>query len=299
MCIRDRNTVQETGGRFRPISPYIQDNWKITSKLTLDLGLRWDYYPTYTEAHNVLSFFNPTLTNPITNTPGAIQYAGNGANTCNCSTPVSNYMKNFGPRLGLAYQIDPKTVIRASYGVMYTHGNGVGGSAISRTGTGTLGFSASPSDSSNTSTFLSSAPFPAFPAYIAATGTASGNGYGTGYTTTAGYTGSPSTVGYGDPYLGGRAPQYINYTLGIQHQWTDNFTTTMSYVGSQGHFLITDGGNPRGYYSDQLDPKYLSLGSCLSTAVNKLATSTNAAGQNCAAIDPIATPAWFLSLIHI
>ena len=288
-----QNTVQETGGRFRPISPYIQDNWKITSKLTLDLGLRWDYYPTYTEAHNVLSFFNPTLTNPITNTPGAIQYAGNGANTCNCSTPVSNYMKNFGPRLGLAYQIDPKTVIRASYGVMYTHGNGVGGSAISRTGTGTLGFSASPSDSSNTSTFLSSAPFPAFPAYIAATGTASGNGYGTGYTTTAGYTGSPSTVGYGDPYLGGRAPQYINYTLGIQHQWTDNFTTTMSYVGSQGHFLITDGGNPRGYYSDQLDPKYLSLGSCLSTAVNKLATSTNAAGQNCAAIDPIATPAWF------
>ena len=173
------------GGRFRPISPYIQDNWKITSKLTLNLGLRWDYYPTYTEAHNVLSFFNPTLTNPITNTPGAIQYAGNGANTCNCSTPVSNYMKNFGPRLGLAYQIDPKTVIRASYGVMYTHGNGVGGSAISRTGTGTLGFSASPSDSSNTSTFLSSAPFPAFPAYIAATGTASGNGYGTGYTTTA------------------------------------------------------------------------------------------------------------------
>jgi len=287
-----QNTVQETGGRFRPISPYIQDNWKVSSKLTLDLGVRWDYYPTYTEKNNVLSFFNPTLTNPITGAPGAIQYAGSGANTCNCSTPVNNYYKNIGPRLGLAYQVDPKTVIRASYGVMYTHGNGVGGSAISRTGTGTLGFSAGPSFSSNTSTFLSTAPFPAFPAFIAATGVASGNGYGTGYTTTAGYTGSPSSIGYGDPYLGGRAPQYINYTFGIQHQWTDNFTTTMSYVGSQGHFLITDGGNARGFYSDQLDPAYLSLGACLSAAVNKLTTTTYN-GQNCATITPVATPAYF------
>jgi outer membrane receptor protein involved in Fe transport len=37
------SSVPETGGRFRPISPYIQDNWKVTSRLTLDIGLRWDY----------------------------------------------------------------------------------------------------------------------------------------------------------------------------------------------------------------------------------------------------------------
>jgi hypothetical protein len=287
-----QNLVQETGGRFRPISPYVQDNWKVTEKLTLDLGLRWDYFPPYTETHNVLSFFNPSLTNPLTGAAGALQYAGNGANTCNCATNVHTYFKNFGPRLGAAYQIDSKTVVRASYGVMYAHGNGVGGSAISRTGTGTLGFTASPSFASNTSTYQSTAPFPAFPAYIPAAGVASGNGYGTGYTTTTGYTGSPSTVGYGDPYYGGRAPEYINYTLGIQHQWTENFTTTMSYVGSQGHFLITDGGNARGFYADQLDPKYLYLGSCLGAAVNKQTTTTYN-GQNCATIDPIATPAYF------
>jgi hypothetical protein len=292
-----QNTVQETGGRFRPISPYVQDNWKVSSKLTLDLGLRWDYYPTYTEAHNVLSFFNPNLTNPITNSLGAIQYAGSGANTCNCSTPVSNYYKNFGPRLGFAYQPDPKTVLRGSYGVMYTHGNGVGGSAISRTGTGTLGFSAAPSFSSNTSTYLSTAPFPAFPAYTPATGVASGNAYGTGYTTTAGYTSTPQSIGYGDPYYGGRAPQYINYTLGVQHQWTENFTTTMSYVGSEGHFLITDGGNARGFQADQLNPTYLPLGSCLGAAISKLATTTNSLnGQNCAtqlAGAGITVPSWF------
>jgi hypothetical protein len=287
-----QNLIQETGGRFRPISPYIQDNWKVSSKLTLDLGLRWDYFPPYTEAHNVLSFFNPTLPNPESLVPGALQYAGNGANTCNCATNVKTYMKNFGPRLGAAYQIDQNTVVRASFGMMYAHGNGVGGSAISRTGTGTLGFSAAPSFASSTSTFQSTAPFPAFPTFIPAAGVASGNGYGTGYTTMTGYTGSPSTVGYGDPYLGGRAPEYLNFTLGVQHQWTENFTTTMSYVGSQGHFLIADGGNARGYYADQLDPQYLYLGACLGAAVNKLTTTTYN-GQNCATISPVATPANF------
>lgn len=290
-----QNTVQETGGRFRPISPYVQDSWKVNSRLTLDLGVRYDFYPTYTEAHNVLSFFNPTLTNPVTGSPGAIQYAGSGANTCNCSTPVNNYYKNIGPRVGLAFQSDPKTVWRASYGVMYTHGNGVGGSAISRTGTGTLGFSAAPSFSSNTATFLSTAPLPAFPSYTPATGVASGNAYGTGYTTTAGYTGTPQSIGYGDPYYGGRAPQYINYTFGVQHVWTENFTTTMSYVGSQGHFLITDGGNARGYQDDQLNPTYLSLGSCLGTAVSKLST-TSYNGQSCTALMSSAgatVPSWF------
>ncbi|HZL25170.1 MAG TPA: TonB-dependent receptor [Acidobacteriaceae bacterium] len=254
---------QEFGARFRAISPYVQDNWKVSSRLTLDLGLRYDFFPSMTEVHNNASFFNPTLTNPVTGLPGALQFTGSGANTCNCSTPVSNYKKNFGPRLGLAYQIGSSTVLRASYGVMFTHGNAVGGSSTSL---GTLGFSAAPSFSA-TGTLLSSAPLTgtngAIPAYTLATGTASGPAFGTGFTTVAGHTGSPSGMGYADPYLGGRAPEYINYTLGIQHQWTGTFTSTMTYVGSQGHFLPADGSNARGFYADQLDPKYLSLGSNL------------------------------------
>jgi hypothetical protein len=76
-----------------------------------------------------MSFFVPTLANSATGINGALQYAGTGTNTCNCRTPVDSYWKNFGPRIGLAYQVDPKTVIRASYGVMYTHGNAVRGGA--------------------------------------------------------------------------------------------------------------------------------------------------------------------------
>ena len=267
----------EFGTRFRAISPYIQDNWKVTPRLTLDFGVRYDFFPTLTEVHNAGSFFNPTLNNPVTNLPGALQFTGSGANTCNCASPVHNSFKNVGPRLGAAYQLDSKTVVRASYGVMFTHGNAVGGSATSFGGptvaNGLLGFSTAPTFSAS-GTLLSTAPFTgasgALPAYTLATGAASGPAFGTGYTTTAGYTGTPSSVGYADTYLGSRAPEYINYTLSIQHQWTNSFTSTITYVGSQGHFLPADGTNARGFQSDTLDPKYDALGSNLALTGTKL-----------------------------
>ena len=273
---------QEFGARFRAISPYVQDNWKVSSKLTLDLGLRYDFFPSITEVHNAESFFKPDLLNPITNVNGALEFTGNGANTCHSSTPVSNFDKNWGPRLGAAYQIDPKTVVRASYGVMFTHGNAVGGSASSL---GTLGFSAAPTFAA-TGQLVSSAPLTGtnevIPApTVAATGAASGPGYGTGYTNMTGYTGTPSAMGYVDPYLGGRAPEFVNWTFGFQHQWTNAITSTITYVGSQGHFLPTDGGNPRGYWADQLDPKYLSLGSNLSLTGSALTTYCGANAGVC------------------
>jgi hypothetical protein len=270
------SSVVETGARFRPISPYIQDDWKVTSKLTLNLGLRWDYYPSYTEAQNRLSFMNPTLINPVTGTPGALQTAGSGVIGCNCTTPVHNYMKNFGPRLGLAYSFTPQTVVRASYGVIYAHGGATGGSAVSRQGTGLLGYAASPSFSS------ASAGLPAFyldpsrnangltiPAYTLP-GVPTTSAYGTGFTTTPGYTGSPQSVSLGDTYYGDRAPQFINYTFGIQQSFTKDITLTANYVGSKGHFLQPDSMSARGIQSNQVDPKYLSLGANLSTAVSKL-----------------------------
>ena len=258
---------QETGARFRAISPYFQDNWKVTPKLTLDLGLRYDYFPSITEVHNAQGYFDPKLANPVTGINGALQFTGHEAGTCNCSTPVNNYFKNFGPRIGLAYQLGTKTVIRSSYGVMFTHGNAVGGL---NTSLGTLGYSAAPSFSSNGS-LLSTIPLHgsngAIPAYTPARGVASGPAYGTGYTntnnSTGNYTGTPSPMQYNDPYYGGRAPEFINWTFGVQRQLTNAMTLTATYVGSQGHFLQTDGGNGRGYWSDQLDPKYLSLGTAL------------------------------------
>jgi hypothetical protein len=275
---------QEFGARFRAISPYVQDNWKIAPKLTLDLGLRYDFFPSITEVHNAESFFSPTLANPATGINGALQFTGTGTGTCNCSTPVTNYKKNFGPRIGLAYQVDSQTVVRASYGVMFTHGDAVGGLASSL---GTLGFSAAPSFSSNgslqttmpglvaTNSGIAGSGTGSIPTYAGAAGVASGPAYGTGYTTTPSYTGTPSSMGYVDPYIGGRAPEYINWTFGVQRQLTGAIAATATYVGSEGHFLQTDGSNPRGYWADQLDPKYLYLGSTL----NSLGTGACAANN--------------------
>jgi hypothetical protein len=269
-----QNAVQETGARFRPISPYVQDDWKITHKLTLNLGLRYDYFPTYQEAHNVLSFFNPTMANAA-GTMGVLQFAGSGANTCNCSTPVNNYKKQFGPRLGLAYQLLPNTVFRASWGVMYTHGNAVAGSAISQNGTGILGFQASPKTSSTNGVAEYSLDNP-YPSYTPPAGVASGPNYALGYSTISGYTGSPQSVVYGDPYYGGRAPQYIDYNVGIQHQVARNLILNISYVGSQGHFESPDSSTARGEWINQLSPQYLFLGSILSTDVKNLTPTQQA-----------------------
>jgi hypothetical protein len=276
------------GARFRAISPYIQDNWKINTKLTLDLGLRYDYFPSVREVKDDGSFFDPNLANTVTGINGALNFTGHGAGTCNCDTPVKNYDRNFGPRLGLAYQLNPKTVIHSSYGVMFTHSDAVGGLA---TTLGTLGFAASPSFSSTndittmtgltnlTTSGISTTQYTgAVPSYTTAAGVASGPQYGTGYTTntisgsSTSYTGAPSGSNYDDPYLGGRAPEYINWSLGLQRQVTSAMAVTATYVGSEGHFLQTDSLTGRGINANQLDPKYLVLGSALSDSSTTVST---------------------------
>ena len=279
----DYSLHPEYGARFRAISPFVQDDWKVTPKLTLNLGLRYDFFPTVREVNNIGSYFDPNASNPVTGISGALQYTGTGAGTCNCSTPVNNYFKNFGPRIGLAYQLDPKTVVRASYGVMFTHGDAVGGLASS---IGTLGFSSAPSFSSTkaqtTMTNFLAGQSGAIPTYTSATGVSSGPTYGTGYTIATGYTSAPASgANYVDPYLGGRAPEYINWSFGLQRQLTNAIALNMSYVGSEGHFLQLDNNSARGYWSNSLDPKYLYLGSHLGDTGTSISTDCTTYGLPC------------------
>ena len=280
--------VSETGGRYRDMSPYVQDDWKVSQKLTMNIGLRWDYFPPFHEVQDRWSFLNPNLTNSATGNLGALQFAGDrGAGvSCQCRTPVNVWWKNFGPRIGLAYAATPNTVIRAGYALVYSIGGGVGGRAGAGNGTGSLGFnvtatspaeqtsgaSAGPSFYLNnsaafTSLGLANTNFggPKYTLPTAGALSAASQTLSTGnYLNAAGAYVSPSTIAYADPYLSGRAPEFSFYNAGIQQALTRDLTFTLNYAGTQSHFLLASGGNGRGLYSNQLNPVYLaSLGSVL------------------------------------
>lgn len=140
------------GGRYATYAPYFQDDWKATSKLTLNLGLRWDYIGPYHEVLDRFSYLNPTITNPVTGTPGALEFAGTwggSAVSCNCSTPVHNYWKNWGPHVGFAYELTRKTIVRGGFATLYSHGGGTGGASGAGTGPSQLGFTSAVSFPAN------------------------------------------------------------------------------------------------------------------------------------------------------
>jgi hypothetical protein len=110
---------------------YTQDTWKVTRKFTLDYGLRYDYATYPREQYGRMPTASLAVANPTAGGhPGGILYEA----TCNCKF-AKNYPLAFGPRVGVAYQITPKTVFRAGIGVTYD------GTATATTGTGSAGAS--------------------------------------------------------------------------------------------------------------------------------------------------------------
>jgi hypothetical protein len=99
---------------------FAQDTWKVTRRLTLDYGLRYDYqtYPRQSTA-SPFAQFAPNVPNPSAGgQPGAVQFDGYGPGRCNCNL-ANNYPLAFAPRLGVAYQLNPKTVLRGGFGIVY------------------------------------------------------------------------------------------------------------------------------------------------------------------------------------
>jgi hypothetical protein len=98
------------------IGLYLQDTWKVTRKFTLDYGLRYDYQTLLREQYGRMQNAAWNLPNPqVGGLLGSVYYEG----SCHCSFN-HNYPFAFGPRLGAAYQITPKTVFRAGAGVSYS-----------------------------------------------------------------------------------------------------------------------------------------------------------------------------------
>jgi hypothetical protein len=94
-------------------SLYLQDDYRVSNKLTLNVGLRWEFATPLLERDNNYSNFDPTTNTMVRAKSGSLFDRG----------LVHPDYKDFGPRLGAAYSIDPKTVIRAGYGISYTFFN--------------------------------------------------------------------------------------------------------------------------------------------------------------------------------
>lgn len=99
---------------------YVQDDWKVNNRLTLNLGVRYEYATPQWEANNRLGNFNPV--------DGSLFFAKDGS--VQDRSTIRPDRNNWGPRVGLAYTLDSKTVIRSAYGISYVHFNRMGGENI-------------------------------------------------------------------------------------------------------------------------------------------------------------------------
>jgi hypothetical protein len=225
--------------RYTYHAGYIMDNWKLTPKLTLNLGLRYEVPIGFHFKENTFSSISLTAQNPAAdNRPGALTFAGEGQGRIGAKRFYPTDYSSIGPRIGFAYQLTSKTVLRGGYGIFYqTLGNGGCGC--------TLGFGGPPtqvpSDGLNGAFPLDGGiPVPpnvAKPPFI-----------------------DPSFGNFRDvDYLGpnfGQAPRVHNWSINVQHEFA-GFLADIAYVGNRGSGLNSS------IWLNQVDPKYLSYGALL------------------------------------
>ncbi len=203
---------------------FLQDTWKVTRKLTLDYGLRWDYGTYQRETFGRFPEFSATTPNPSAGGhPGGVIFDGSGPGRCDCNF-AKNYPWAFGPRLGVAYQFLPKTVLRVGAGITYdaTAGNNqVTGAASSQNpiqgsafGTPAMTLSAGIPRTADQIAWPNFSPglYPALPGNIAA---------------------FPTDLV--DPNAGRPARQWM-WSIGIQRELTPDLMVEAAYVGNRGNW---------------------------------------------------------------
>ncbi|HYM76859.1 MAG TPA: carboxypeptidase regulatory-like domain-containing protein [Candidatus Dormibacteraeota bacterium] len=102
-------------GRQKAMSLFVDDSYKVTRKLTVNMGLRWNYTFRFHEKYGHWANFDLTQVDPTYGVPGRLVFAKNGGD----SFEKNEYAANFGPQLGFAYSPWNKLVLRAAFGLIY------------------------------------------------------------------------------------------------------------------------------------------------------------------------------------
>jgi hypothetical protein len=203
---------------------FAQDDWKVTSDMTLNIGMRWEVDTPEVDQNNRMNSFNSREINPASGTPGVVTFLGlNGVST----EPYSAQWNSFGPRFGFAWKAlgSDKTVVRGGYGIFYASPFDAGVPNVNA-----LGFSRSVNlvspDNGITAPFLLSQPVRASPTTPPLN--ASFGAVPVGHT--------PNTaVTYFDPSRGQGYSEQWN--LGVQHQLPGSMTLEVTTLGNVSHKL--------------------------------------------------------------
>jgi hypothetical protein len=236
-------------------SPWINDEIKVNDKLTINLGLRFDYQTPRTERHDRMSTFDPLVLNPV-GVPGALRYA-NASNRSFEQPPKDAW----GPRAGFAYRVTNNDVIRGGYGIYYS-----GVMYDMWISSPTTGFEASPT-APNLSNGL-------YPAGCTTNSVSSGTCYGWWddsfpqnrivFPSEAARTGAFAN-GTGPLAVspeGLDLPRYQNWSLSWERQLSSNMLFDISYVGNHGTRLISHSSSA-GLGQNMNSPDVLQFGSAL------------------------------------
>lgn len=219
---------------------YLQDDWKATRKLTLNLGIRWEVQRPVTDRYNRQAWFDYKAVNPISTAVGQ-NYLGEQVFATSGNRGLFNTSyKNFAPRIGFAYQVMPKLVMRGGYGIFYPP---------SFRGTGPA-----PGFSSDTP-YVASNDGGLTPANTLNTAFSGGLVPVSG-SALDGFT----NVGFGVTAVSRNRKTYYDqqWMFGFQYAPTSNDVLDITYVGNHGVHVDASGLN-----LNQLDPKYFSMGNAL------------------------------------
>lgn len=187
---------------------FVQDTWRVSQALTVTVGLRYDYFGCYPgcEVHNRMAYFRPDLAGPF-NVGSAQIPSPSGVN------PDRN---NFGPRVGLAYRIGARTVIRSGFGLMYSPDPGL------TLGNGNPPFSGSVAFTNDQGNFLG------------------GRRTSQGFDRPAGvvFSALGAALTGQDPNM--RTPYANQWNLNVEHEFPGQVLLTAGYVATSGKKLLLE-----------------------------------------------------------
>ena len=227
---------------------YFGDTWNATSRLTLNLGVRWELPGPWTERHDRLSVFQPNASNPLASGyNGAVAYVNSSARSQRGSTDLKYIL--FAPRLGASYRATDKTVLRAGFGIFYAPADTSFALQPVNDFVSAATTTVNPTPLVQAGTFDFANPFP------------DGVLLPLGRSTNSALNAAALGQTFGAAIPNETYPYVIQFNTAVEQQLDSRTTMQIAFAGAQASHLVPPSGS--GDMINPLPDSYLSMGSAL------------------------------------